>query len=167
MSECKKTSVVKYKDDQVFVPELLSQIKNENIRKRISNEICTYMTGAKKYKRRHYFFETILVALPLMVTVVEILMDDGKLESLLIVIFSIITAILGKIASYQKAYESWCRYRIYLQESKTEIFNYVYHFDKYKDIGSEKELDNLFIENMEQIFAEESNAWNKMREKEI
>lgn len=167
MEELKRKDIIRYKEDEIFVPELLSQIRDEGVRNRISNEVCTYMAGAKKYKRRHYFFEILMVVLPLMVSVIEIVLKDSEWKSLFIVVLSIVSAIFGRIIVYQKAFESWKRYRKYLEMSKREIFSYIYSFGKYKNIEIQKEADDLFLERMEQIFAEENHAWNELREKEI
>lgn len=164
MEEGQRKDLTRYKDDEIFVPELLSQIEDEGVRKRISNEVCTYMVGAKKYKRRHYFFEVIMVVLPLMVSSIEILLKDSEIESVIIIVLSLVSAIFGRIIVYQKAFESWKRYRKYLEISKREIFSYLHHIGKYKDMEKSKEIDNLFLESMEQIFVEESYSWNEMRE---
>lgn len=164
MEEGQRKYLTRYKDDEIFVPELLSQIEDESIQKRISNEVCTYMVGAKKYKRRHYFFEVVMVVLPLLVSAVEILLEDSKIESVIIIVLSLVSAIFGRIIVYQKAFESWKRYRKYLEISKREIFSYLHRFGKYKDMEKSKGIDDLFLESMEQIFAEESYSWNEMRE---
>lgn len=163
---CCNNDLVRCKSDKVYIPFLIEAIGEENLKKRIANEVYTYVYGAYKYKRIHYTLLILSIFLPAAVTALSGgTLFDVDFNNRIIPILSMSAVIVSGLFSSFKAKESWARYRKYAERAKNEIFCFVMEIEDYEDHDKKdnSKREKLLAERMENLFLEENKLWQEMR----
>lgn len=148
------------KDDNAYIHELLNDISNEKLKKRIAHQLYTYAFGAKKYK--NLFIMCILVGLFFPVLTSALQLCTGKNVGIITVfLMGCVTATTG-MTNGLKYREKWEHYRKYCEEMKAEISCCQNGIGKYEEL-SVCEAEKLLAQVMEEMIKRETNNWKEIK----
>lgn len=141
------------------VEELLSNIENINIRKRVTQVVIWNIKKATKYKRLYYWMSIAIIILTASIPVINLL--DFLNPKISTSIISALAGILASILTLVNVKETWLRYRKYAEMIKSESVLFINKCERYSEIDAECK----FIENIESIIGEERLNWEEIRKK--
>ena len=151
--------------DRLYIPELLKDIENEQLRNRLQHVLDTYAYRALLYKRLFYILSTITITFPALVTVVNTCSGNAFsvtdiIESILCACSAIAAGLLG-IANIR---ENWISYRTNCELLKEEVFKYITQTENYKNLA-DTEREQLLVSNILKLYHQESVVWKDINSK--
>lgn len=149
-----------YKDKN-YIPELLKNLNNDQIKKHLEHELYTYAIRAIFYKRMFYILSFITITFPALITVVNVFSGSTfSVEKLIVTILSALSSIAAGILGIANVRENWISYRSNCELLKEEIFKYMISAKPY-DAGTDPEKELQFVENVIKICKDEASSWKQ------
>lgn len=141
------------------VEELLSNIENIKIRKRVTQVVIWNIKKATKYKYRYYWMSISIIILTGSIPLINVAeLWNPKIFTSII---SALASILASTLTLVNVKETWLRYRKYAEMIKSESVLFINKCEPY----SESNAECKFIENIESIIGEERLNWEEIRKK--
>jgi hypothetical protein len=143
-----------------YVQTQLEAIKNEAVQRRVENTLLWYIRKANRSRMAYYATTIISIAASAAIPVLNTLSAKGASFSLKDTLISGIAAVGGIAVSVCTLFnfkEAWNRNRKYAEGLKHECFLYETHISPY----DKADADEVFIQRLENLSAEESQAWGK------
>ena len=146
------------KDDEKYIFELINDVQNEKLKKRIAHELYTYATRAKKYKG--LFKCCLIVGLFFPVLASALQMCHSAVSGIVaVLLMGCVTAATG-LTNGLKYREKWEHYRKYCEEMKREIIYCQCEMGKYENVDN---AEKLLAEELEKMIKKETNEWGKIK----
>lgn len=157
----KKDEIKQYKNlrkDEKYIFELINDVQNEKLKKRIAHELYTYATRAKKYKG--LFKCCLLVGLffPVFASMLQTCHSETA-GTLAVLLMGCVTAATG-LTNGLKYREKWEHYRKYCEEMKREIICCQNEIGKYEN---QNNSEKILAEELEKMIKKETNEWEKIK----
>lgn len=147
-----------YKKDKEYICELLKNIQNDALKVRIAHELCTYASGALKYKIFYKVSQILILTLPLIVMLLSF--GSQELDKYQVILSGFTTVIAG-IASVFSFYDKWKHYRSYCEMAKQEVHKCVMALGKYEHL-SVQEREKILGDEFEKIVSFEGKQWKNL-----
>lgn len=158
MEEKQINQFKKLKNDEEYIFELISEVQNEKLKKRIAHELYTYATRAKKYKG--LFKVCVIVGLFFPVITSGFQMCYSKISGIVtVVLMGCVTAATG-LTNGLKYREKWEHYRKYCEEMKREIVCCQNEIGKYENVNNP---EKLLAEELEKMIKQETGEWEEIK----
>ena len=152
----KNDEIKKYKKlrkDEKYIFELINDVQNEKLKKRIAHELYTYATRANKYKG--LFKGCLLVGLFFPVFASALQMCHSDVSGIAaVLLMGCVTAATG-LTNGLKYREKWEHFRKYCEEMKREIICCQNEIGKYEN---QKYPEKVLAEVLEEMIKKETNA---------
>ena len=151
--------------DKIYIPELLKNIENIQLKNRLQHVLDTYASRALMYKRFFYILSTVTIAFPALVTVVNACSDHSfSMTSLIISVLSACSAIAAGLLGIANIRENWISYRTNCELLKEEVFKFVTRTEAYRNLD-DAESEQLLVSNMFELYHQESIVWKDINSK--
>lgn len=150
------------KDDEYFIPFILSKLEDELLQAIVGHELYTYAVRAQFYKTCFYISEFITLIAPTIVVVLNGVFEQTNITIRIFVsVFSGLASVASGIAGIVKFKESWVRYRSNCEAVKHELAHYVAKCPPYAHKKQKKNKVKL-IQRIYVIARKEEVDWNKL-----
>lgn len=158
MKEDKIKQLKTLRDDEKYIFELINDVQNEKLKKRIAHELYTYATRAKKYK--YLFKGCMMIGLffPVFASALQMCQSDAAGVAA-VLLMGVVTAATG-LTNGLKYREKWEHYRMYCEEMKREIIYCQCEIGKYENTD---EPEKLLAQELEKMTGKETNEWEKIK----
>ena len=139
--------------------------KEEYLKERVDHQILWYDKKAIRYRIMYVRIQMLIMLFALFVPILLIFSLFYPISNLLITLvassFSVITAFLVALQSFQNYKEQWAAYRTTAESLKSEKYLFSTQSGKYAGCD-EKEGFDLFVSNIEGTIAQEQTQWSKL-----
>lgn len=150
------------KDDEFFIPFILSKLEDETMKAIVGHELYTYAARARFYRKCFYISEFITLIAPAIVIVLNNAFQEHNITiRILVSVFSGLASVASGIAGIVKFKESWIRYRSNCEAVKHELVHYVSKCPPY-DHKKQKKNKAKLIQRIYVIARKEEVDWNKL-----
>ncbi len=148
------------KDDS-YIPLLLKEIAEGQLKSRLEHELYTYAKRAVFYKKAYYCLTFATIICPASVVVVNVFSDNSfSFVKLIVSIISAISAIAAGILGAANVRDNWLNYRSNCEKLKAEVFKYISCAGIY-NVKEEKERTEIFTNEILRLYSEESKCWTE------
>lgn len=145
--------------DKKYIPELLKEIKNEQLSKRLAHELYTYANRAVFYKKIYYILTFATIICPALILVTNVFSTNLiSIPAVIVGALSSLSSIAAGILAAANIRDNWLTYRSNCELLKEEVFLYTtasIPYDNKDPLVNEK----LFIEKVFTLYHNEYSMW--------
>lgn len=161
MNKSEMKSLKKLRNDKEYIHELLNDIENERLRKRIAHQLYTYAAGARKYKKLFNICMLVGLFFPVITSALQLCTYE-EVRIITVSLMGCVTATTGMMNGL-KYREKWEHYRKYCEEMKAEISCCQNGVGKYREFETINESERLLAQSLEEMIKQETNEWKEIK----